>query len=193
MARTVVRQRHCRPAGFEHDAVNDVEQGTRWTGFHKIEQGLWVKGSTKGLEPIADKLLADVKRLQAKTTGLTYQPEELANGANGLLDEVSASKITGEEDRYSHTDLWDFAANIAGSEKVIELLTPALQAEDPELLKEIQASFAEVDAGLARYATPDGGYQSFDALTEEDATALKASLAELSEELAEVPGALGLK
>ena len=33
---------------------------------------------------IADKLLADVKRLQTKTKGLTYQPEELANGANGL-------------------------------------------------------------------------------------------------------------
>ncbi|QEC49366.1 hypothetical protein FSW04_18515 [Baekduia soli] len=69
--------------------VNDVEQGHRWTGFHRIEQALWVRNSTAGMGPIADKLLADVKRLQARTEGLEYQPEELANGANGLLDEVS--------------------------------------------------------------------------------------------------------
>src|SRR3954468_8071656 len=117
--------------------VNDVEQGAEWTGFHRLEQGLWVKNSTKGLAPIADKLLADVQRLEAKTKGLTYQPEELANGANGLLDEVSASKITGEEDRYSHTDLSDFAANVEGSETAFGLLAPALRKTDGELAKTI--------------------------------------------------------
>jgi FTR1 family protein len=129
--------------------VNDVEKGTPWTGFHKIEQGLWVKKSTKGLEPIADKLLADVKKLQAKTTGLTYQPEELANGANGLLDEVSASKITGEEDRYSHTDLSDFAANVEGSEAAFGLLAPALKKTDSTLATTIAARFDAVNAELA--------------------------------------------
>ena len=128
--------------------VNDVEKGTPWTGFHKIEQGLWVKKSTKGLEPIADKLLADVKKLQAKTTGLTYQPEELANGANGLLDEVSASKITGEEDRYSHTDLSDFAANVEGSEAAFGLLAPALKKADSTLATTIAARFDAVNAEL---------------------------------------------
>jgi FTR1 family protein len=128
--------------------VNDVEQGTPWTGFHKIEQGLWVKNSTKSLEPIADKLLADVKKLQTKTKGLSYQPEELANGANGLLDEVSASKITGEEDRYSHTDLSDFEANVQGSETAFGLLAPALRKTDPQLATTIAARFDAVNARL---------------------------------------------
>ena len=97
------------------------------------------------------------------------------------------------EDRYSHTDLVDFAANIAGAEKVVALLTPALEKEDPDLLAEINGQFAKVDAGLAKYATGDGGYQSFTALTAADTTTLKAALGALSEELAEVPGALGLK
>ena len=111
--------------------VNDVAKGQKWTGFHRIEQALWEKHTTEGMGPIADKLLADVKTLEAKTRTLAYQPDELANGANGLLDEVASSKITGEEDRYSHTDLSDFLANVTGSQTTFGLLAPALKAKDP--------------------------------------------------------------
>ena len=82
--------------------------------------------------PIADKLLADVKTLEAQDPRRsTYQPDELANGANELLDEVATSKITGEEDRYSHTDLSDFEANVDGAQTTFGLLAPALQGEGP--------------------------------------------------------------
>ena len=65
--------------------INDVAQGEPWTGFHRIEQGLWQKNSTAGLTTYADKLMADVSRLADRVQGLGYDPEELANGANGLL------------------------------------------------------------------------------------------------------------
>jgi FTR1 family protein len=160
--------------------VNDVEQGTPWTGFHKLEQGLWVKRSTKGLEPIADKLLADVKRLQTKTKGLAYQPEELANGANGLLDEVSASKITGEEDRYSHTDLYDFAANVEGSETAFGLLAPALKKTDPALTTTISSRFDAVNAALAALKQGDAfpSYDTIDAAQRKKLSQLVDALAE---------------
>jgi FTR1 family protein len=160
--------------------VNDVEQGTPWTGFHKLEQGLWVKKSTKGLEPIADKLLADVKRLQTKTQGLAYQPEELANGANGLLDEVSASKITGEEDRYSHTDLYDFAANVEGSETAFGLLAPALKKTDPALATTIASRFDAVNAALAELKQGDAfpSYDTIDAAQRKKLSQLVDALAE---------------
>ncbi|HWI74567.1 MAG TPA: iron uptake system protein EfeO [Baekduia sp.] len=160
--------------------VNDVEQGTPWTGFHKIEQGLWVKKSTKGLEPLADKLLADVKRLQTKTKGLTYQPEELANGANGLLDEVSASKITGEEDRYSHTDLYDFAANVEGSETAFGLLAPALKKTDPALTTTIASRFDAVNAALDALKQGDAfpSYDTIDAAQRKKLSQLVDALAE---------------
>ena len=90
--------------------VNDVSDKAKWTGFHRIEQILWRDGTTKGTERYASELQADVDDLNAKIAGLKLQPAQVANGAVGLLDEVSASKITGEEDRYSHTDLSDFAA-----------------------------------------------------------------------------------
>lgn len=160
--------------------VNDVEKGTPWTGFHKIEQGLWVKKSTKGLEPIADKLLADVKKLESKTTGLKYQPEELANGANGLLDEVSASKITGEEDRYSHTDLSDFAANVEGSEAAFGLLAPALKKTDATLATTIASRFDAVNAELDSLKSGDTWptYDTIDAAERKKLSQLVDALAE---------------
>jgi FTR1 family protein len=169
--------------------VNDVEKGTPWTGFHKIEQGLWVKNSTKGLEPIADKLLADVKRLQAKTKGLTYQPEELANGANGLLDEVSASKITGEEDRYSHTDLSDFEANVEGSESAFGLLAPALRKTDSELATTIAARFDAVNAELATLKE-SGRFPSYDTIDKAQRRKLSQLVNALAEPLSQVASKL---
>jgi FTR1 family protein len=169
--------------------VNDVEKGTPWTGFHKIEQGLWVKNSTKGLEPIADKLLADVKRLQAKTKGLTYQPEELANGANGLLDEVSASKITGEEDRYSHTDLSDFEANVEGSESAFGLLAPALRKTDPKLATTIATRFDAVNAELATLKQGDE-FPSYDTVDDAERRKLSQLVNALAEPLSQVAAKL---
>ena len=114
-------------------------------------------------------------------------------GASELIEEVSTGKITGEEDRYSHTDLWDFAANVEGSEYGVELLTPALEEADPELLADIQANFEELDAQLSEYEDGEGGYVSYEELTDEDKTAMTATLAELSENLSLMAGALGLQ
>ncbi|MGH3465734.1 MAG: iron uptake system protein EfeO, partial [Kribbellaceae bacterium] len=109
---------------------NDVEPGTEWTGFHRIEKALWVSNTTKGMEKYADQLLVDVKTVVAKAKAVELNPLQLANGAKELLDEVATGKITGEEDRYSHTDLYDFQANVEGSQAAVQALRPALQARD---------------------------------------------------------------
>ncbi|MDX6720133.1 MAG: iron uptake system component EfeO [Solirubrobacteraceae bacterium] len=141
--------------------VNDVAKGERWTGFHRIEQALWQRDTTRGMRPIADKLVADVGRLHAKVQRETYQPEQLANGATELLSEVSKSKITGEEDRYSHTDLWDFEANVAGAAAAFGMLAPALRARDAELATDVVARFEAVERELARIKK-GGRYPSYD-------------------------------
>ncbi len=120
-------------------------------------------------------------------------PAALVVGASELIEEVSTGKITGEEDRYSHTDLWDFAANVEGSEAGIDLLAPALEEADPELLADIEAGFAELDEQLAEYEDGEGGYVSYEELTEEDKTAMQATLGELSENLSLMAGVLGLE
>ena len=96
----------------EIDAREGDVPDAEWGGFHRIEKQLWVDGNTTGMAPVADKLLTDVKELQAKIPGIDLEPAQIANGAVELLNEVAKSKVTGEEDRYSHTDLYDFAANV---------------------------------------------------------------------------------
>jgi iron uptake system component EfeO len=164
---------------------NDVAKGDEWTGFHRIEKTLWEDNTTKGLEPYADKLNEDVKKLQTKAKGLTYQPAELANGSTGLLDEISKSKITGEEDRYSHTDLWDFAANVDGSQAAYNELKPAVKANDPELAKQIDARYAAVDSLLAKYRKGDG-FVLYTTLTPADTKKLSQSIDALGEPLSQV-------
>ncbi|MGC1329443.1 imelysin family protein, partial [Pseudomonas sp.] len=95
--------------------VDDHEKGVTaedFTGFHRIEYTLYSEKTTKGLEALADKLNGDVKDLQTRVAGLTFPPEKVVGGAAALMEEVAATKVSGEEDRYSHTDLYDFQGNV---------------------------------------------------------------------------------
>jgi FTR1 family protein len=170
--------------------VNDVKKGDAWTGFHRIEQSLWEKGSTDGMAPIADKLLADVKTLESKTETLTYQPDELANGANGLLSEVASSKITGEEDRYSHTDLSDFLANVNGAETTFGLLAPALKAKDPYLTAKIAGAFTDVDTELETLGHDDA-FPSYDTVGNAERKKLAGLVKALADPMAKISDTLG--
>ncbi len=163
-----------------------------WTGWHRIEYILWELDTTEGAAAFADQLDADLLSLQAEVGELEITPLAMAKGSGELVEEVSEGKIQGEEDRYSHTDLWDFAANIDGAKQVIDLLSPALEAKDADLLATVQQQFADVDEGLAAYAEGDG-WKSYEELTDADKEALQADLAALSESLATVPGTLGLE
>jgi iron uptake system component EfeO len=120
---------------------------------------------------------------------LTYQPEELANGANGLLDEVSASKITGEEDRYSHTDLSDFEANVEGSESAFGLLAPALRKTDAQLATTIASRFDAVNAELATLKQGDS-YPSYDTVDKAERRKLSQLVNALAEPLSKVAAKL---
>ena len=105
---------------------------SKFRGFHRIEQQLWVAGNTDGHGHVADELLADVKRLQAFLPTIKLEPAQIANGAVELLNEVASSKITGEEDRYSHTDLWDFDANDDGAMAAFKAVRPLVAAKDAD-------------------------------------------------------------
>ncbi|GIF02597.1 iron uptake system protein EfeO [Actinoplanes siamensis] len=163
----------------------DLEPGQEWTGFHKIEKDLWETKDISKSGPIADKLLKDVQTIVDKANTVTFSPVELANGAKGLLDEVAAVKITGEEDRYSHTDLWDFAANIEGSRGAIQALRPALEDRDPALVKTLDENFAKVQAALEKHRAGDG-WKLHDQLSQADLKELSDDINALAEPISKV-------
>ncbi|GAB3307484.1 peptidase M75 family protein [Geodermatophilus aquaeductus] len=163
----------------------DQAEGEDFTGFHRIEQALWVGNTTEGMAPYADQLLANVQEIVDLANETTLEPLQLANGAKALLDEIATGKITGEEDRYSHTDLWDFAANLEGSEAAVQALRPYLEEADPDLVAEIDERFAATEAELEQYRT-DGGWTLHDQLTEDQLQGLSDSITALSESVSQV-------
>lgn len=174
--------------------ADDYEKGEKdpaFTGFHRLEYGLWETGSTEGLGKYADRLLADVKDLDQRISDLTFPPETVVGGAAALMEEVAATKISGEEDRYSHTDLWDFKANFDGARKIFELVKPLVADDDPDFVAKVEGNFETVDSTLAKYRNGNG-FETYDKLTDADRTVLSASVNTLAEDLSTLRGKLGL-
>ncbi|MFD1245322.1 iron uptake system protein EfeO [Paralysiella testudinis] len=173
---------------------DDFKQGPKdpaFTGFHRLEYALWVENSTAGVNEVADKLLADVKTLQQEIDLLSFPPNKVVGGAAVLVEEVAGSKISGEEDRYSHTDLSDFQANIEGAQKIVDLFRPLIAEKNQALLDKTDANFKTVNNILAKYQTANG-FETYDKLTEADRKALQAPINALAEDLAQLRGTLGL-
>ena len=163
----------------------------KFTGFHRLEKILWADKTTQGAEAFATQLNKDVRDLQTRISELAFPPAKVVGGAAGLIEEVASSKISGEEDRYSRTDLSDFQANIDGAQKIVELLRPLLQKGNPQLLAKVDANFKKVDAILSKYRTQDG-FESYEKLTTADRNALKGPITTLAEDLSLLRGTLGL-
>jgi iron uptake system component EfeO len=173
------------------DDFEKKEEDPTWTGFHRIEKALFADKTTDGLAPLADQLDADVKTLRQRIAGLTIPPKAMVGGAADLIEEVAATKISGEEDRYGHTDLWDFQANIDGAQKIVDLLRPLLTPRNPELVARIDANFVRVDKVLAKYRSA-AGFMPYDKVAPADRTALKGPITLLAEDLSQLRGVLGI-
>jgi iron uptake system component EfeO len=135
---------------------NDVEAGQEWTGFHRIEKDLWVTGDVSSDGALADKLVADVKEIVSRAKRVELSPVQLATGSKELLDEVATGKITGEEDRYSHTDLWDLSANLEGAKAAVDALHDALAERDAALTAALETRFAAVRSVLDKHRAGTG-------------------------------------
>lgn len=170
--------------------IDDVDDPSKWTGFHRIEKALWEDNTLAGMAPIADQLTADVAKLQSLVADQTYQPAQIANGSVELLDEVGASKVTGEEDRYSHTDLYDFDANVRGAQEGFIAVEPLLKRADASLASTIEARFTDVLNALQPYKQGDG-WVDYSTVTEDQRRALAQKVDALAEPLSQVAALVG--
>ena len=186
----------------DFEGVDDPE----FTGWHRLEYILFEEETTDGATEFADQLDEDVQTLRDELETLEIPAAAVPVGASELIEEVSQGKITGEEDRYSKTDLWDLGANVEGSKQAMEYLSPALEEADAQLAKDIDESFTELEETLeplregedewVLYCVEDDEYPSdrCDEVTVDAETkdALVSQTAELSEQTSQVAGALGL-
>ena len=169
--------------------ANDVPP-SRWSGYHRIEKGLFADRKLTGFTRWGDKLVRDVTTLVGKARTLRYTAPDLANGAQGLLDEIAATKITGEEERYSHIDLLDMADNVEGAEQAFAQLQPALRRIDAALARTVAARFAALDKAVATYRTTSNpsGFQLYPRLDDADRRTLAAAVKAVAEPMSRVAG-----
>jgi iron uptake system component EfeO len=166
---------------------DERDAGVTFTGFHRLEKDLWVDGLQADSGQIADQLMTDIKDLQARVPAVALTPVQLANGAKELLDEVATGKITGEEDRYSHTDLWDFKANVEGSQAAVAALRPVIDEKDPTLGPVLDERFAAVHTLLENYREGDG-FKIYTDLTGDDIKKMTDAVDALGEPVSQVAG-----
>jgi len=169
----------------------DLEPGQKWTGFHALEKQLWVTGLQPDANALADQLVADVKELNdgVKAPDFAVDSTQIAGGAQGLLDEIASSKISGEEDIFSHTDLWDFNANLQGSQTAVSSVRPILDERNADLGKKVDQRFSESEALLEKYRRGDG-FVLYDTVTEPQRQELSRSIDALSKEVSQVQGVI---
>ncbi|WP_405858774.1 EfeM/EfeO family lipoprotein [Streptomyces sp. NBC_01515] len=173
--------------------ADGLEKGQKWTGWHALEKSLW-QDKKIGAEQkvLAAELVTDLKDWQKRVGKAEITPTSMANGAKELLDEVATGKITGEEDRYSHTDLSDFKANVDGAQKAYELLKPVAQKNDASLTTELDKQFAAIDTLLDKYrsTSTSDGFVSYDKVTKDQRKELSDAVNALAEPLSKLAAAV---
>jgi len=158
----------------------DVDDPSTWTGFHEIEKALWVDNSLQGQDVYADQLIADVKALHEEIKALKLEPKVVVAGAMELLNEAATSKITGEEELYSHIDLVDLASNVDGSKAVYLTIIPALNEKNNELADKLDQAFQAMETMLSGYVK-EGQYVLYTELTTDQIREISDQLSTLSE------------
>lgn len=173
------------------DYYEKREQDPAFGGFHRLEYGLFKQNSLDGLTPVAQKLAADVAELKRQLLAQPLPPEQLVNIVSRNLHGLADIRTNGEEERYSHTDLNGFAANLEGARKVVDLLRPLLTKATTDLLPRIDAAADELDMQLASLRSGDG-YQSYETVSAEQRLQIATQAKALADALDGIDPALGL-
>ena len=173
----------------------DLEPGQKWTGWHRIEKDLWPPAQGYTALTAAERatygedLTRNITTLGQRVGGLDYTVDQIANGSRGLLEEVANGKVTGEEEIWSHTDLWDFQANVEGAKVGWEGVKPIVEKKDAALAAQLDERFAALQRLLDAQRSGDG-FVFYDKVSAADRKALSDAVNALSEPLSKLTAAV---
>lgn len=156
-----------------------------FTGFHRLEYGLWHGEPMTSLAPVADQLVADVNGLRDSFPQQQIDPNDLGLRAHEIMENTLEFELTGRTDYGSGTNLATALANLDGSRAVLTVLRPLLVPRLPNL-SELDSWLDRTDQVLRSAQRPDGSWTPVAQLDHGQRQRINAAVSELTEQLAPV-------
>ncbi|MFC5723927.1 iron uptake transporter permease EfeU [Streptomyces gamaensis] len=176
-----------RTAGLP-DGVGDKD----FTGFHRVEYGLWHGRSAEELRAPAEQLAQDVKDLGKAFPGQDFAASDLPLRTHEILENTLQFELTGDADQGSGTTLATADANLAGTRELLDVLGPLLDRRDPKLLGTVHAGVDRLQK-LLDAAHQDGRWTPVDRLDAGSRARLNGATGQLLEDLAPIPDLLEIR
>ncbi|MCW0921703.1 MULTISPECIES: iron uptake system protein EfeO [Pseudomonas] len=174
------------------DYFEKREQDPAFVGFHRLEYALFQQRNLDDVTPIAQRLHADVTTLKQQLLAQSLPPEQLVSIVVRNLNSLAEVRAgSGEEERYSHSDLNGFAANAQTARKVVDLLRPMLSKSSADVLANVDQAMSDFDNQLNAFKSADG-YVSYDAVTAAQRQQIAAKAKALAAAMDGIDPALGL-
>lgn len=170
------------------DGVHDKD----FTGFHRIEYGLWHGASAAELSGPAQQLHDDVVGLRKAFPTQAFDPGDLPLRTHEILENTLQFELTGDTDEGSGSNLATADANLAGTQELLNVLRPLIAKREPQLLASIESDIARMQK-LLDDAHHDGTWTPVEKLDATSRQRLNGVTGQLLEHLAPVPDLLEIR
>lgn len=168
------------------------EEDAAFTGFHRIEYGLWGKNSTEGLESFAAQLSDNLEALKDRLKSTKLTPDVLLRNTASFLNQQAEGQILAGDNAYSHLDLDDLNAKLDGVEKTLALVQ---QLSEKPAAVETQNTIATLQAFREEIASLSAGVpaRSYAEIDQSARQKLAAQAKALSSAITKLTAAIGLE
>ncbi|MGW3041337.1 iron uptake transporter permease EfeU [Kitasatospora sp. NPDC001159] len=174
------------------DGFADKAGDKDFTGFLRLEYGLWHGQSAADLTPVADELAQNVAKLVHDFPTQDFDPGDLPLRAHEILENTLQFELTGDTDMGSGTNLATAQANLAGTQELLTLLQPLLDERDPQVLVRVNAGMKRIGDLVAAARTADG-WTPLDKLPADSRRQLNGATGQLLEDLSPIPALLEIR
>nr|WP_230083547.1 MULTISPECIES: EfeM/EfeO family lipoprotein [Providencia] len=157
------------------------EKDYRFTGFHLVEYQLFSQQDIKAALPAADELLLKGRDLHKRVLTETIEIPKLVQASADFMEMILETKLAGQENIYSQSDLTDIAANAKGSQAIIEVISPFVETKTLDQIKENDQKINKI---VQSYQLAKGQYAPYSQLKRQDKMALYSLLTQQAELLA---------
>jgi iron uptake system component EfeO len=161
------------------------ETNPKWTGFYRVEYGLWHGQSATELMPYTNELAADVRALLAAWPTMEIPLIDMGLRTHEIMENALEFQLTGHDDYGSGTTLATVLANIQGDRELLSLLHPLLVSRYPGL-PAVYTWLDRLQALIEAQRQPDGTWVPVSQLPQAANQAIDAACGQLVEELAPI-------